>query len=499
MPDIATVAPGALDRFVLDLVEAGFETTNGRTWRGPIDLSLADLTTATTMTFHIDHGWPYRHPRLFVDGLKPSAHLNGAGLCLWRVGDDSLAWFRLDDLRARIAQWSERYRGRATLDDPVLDAHLYWIPFNADILATVDLSKIHWGNGGSGDVTARLKGDLLQIGEPGDLRVRWYGREDMRHPPVHMSMLTNGLKAEQARNLGRELERVGQPGGINILMLVWNTPVGEPNILIIRLSRGDDGEVKGEAVEIARIDDEVTILRAGADAPVLRTMSVAIYGQGAVGSNLTVMLARSGLGKAQVADGARLRPGDVVRHAGLEVSVGKPKVKAVCLAVSLVAPWTTVRPIGASSWDPDDIAGAVSGYDLIIDAVGEWSFTDQLSRRMADEGIPILSIALYRGGSVARARLRSPCGMPFHERSTSEVFPTIPPGPLEQEPVWETGCASPVNNTPPTAVMSAAALAARIAVEVLTGREAGNFDAIEVYRPLEDDGFTEVGFRRIDG
>lgn len=499
MPEIATVAPGALDRFVLDLVEAGFGTTNGRTWRGPIDPSVADLTTATTMTFHIDDSWPYRHPHLYVEGLRPSAHLNGTGLCLWRVGDDSLAWFRLDDLRARIGQWSERYRGRATLDDPVLDAHLYWIPFNAAILATVDLSKIHWGNGGSGDATAKLEGDLLQIGEPGDLKVRWYGREDMRHPPVNMSMLTDGLKAEQARNLERELERVGQPGGIDIVMLVWNTPVGEPNILVIRLSRGDDGDVKGEAIEIARIDDEVLILRAGPEAPLLRTKSVAIFGQGAVGSNLTAFLARSGLGKVMTVDGARLRPGDLVRHAGLRFSVGRSKVLAVNSIVSWVAPWTVVEPIRDSSWDPNAIAAAVSGHDLVIDAVGEWSFTDQLSRRLQNSAMPILSIALYRGGFIARARLRSPGGMPFHERSTSTVFPTIPPGALEEAPVWETGCASPINNAPPTSVMSAAVLGARIAVDVLTGRETGNFDAIEVYRPLADEGFTVVGFRRVDG
>jgi hypothetical protein len=202
LPDIATVAPGALDRFILDLVEAGYETTDGREWRGPLDPSLADLTSATTMTFWIENGWPYRHPHLFVVGLRPSAHLNGTALCLWRVGDDSLAWLRFDDLRARIAQWADRYRGRATVDDPVLDSHLYWKPFNSAILATVDLSKVRWGDGGSGDLSAKRDGNKIKIGEDGDLKVRWYGREAMRLPPVNMSMITDGLKKEQARNLG---------------------------------------------------------------------------------------------------------------------------------------------------------------------------------------------------------------------------------------------------------------------------------------------------------
>ena len=499
MPDIATVAPGALDRFILDLVEAGFETKEGAAWRGPLDPSLADLTTASTMTFFIESGWPYRHPHLFVEGLRPSAHLNGTGLCLWRVGDDSLAWLRLVDLRARIAQWADRYRGRATVDDPVLDAHLYWEPFNSNILATVDLSKIRWGDGGSGDLTAKQDGNKIEIGEAGDLKVRWYGREAMRLPPVNMAMLTDGVKKEQARNLERELERVGQPGGIDVLMLVWNTPVGEPNVLVLRLSRNEKSEVVGEAVEVARTDEEVLIRRAGPDAAGLRSKSVVIFGQGAVGSHVSLLLARSGLGKCAIFDGARFRPGDVVRHAGLEFSVGNPKVGAVSLAAFMAAPWTDIRRVDKSSWDPDVLAAVAAGADLVIDAVGEASFTDQLSRRLAGDPAPLLSVALYRGGSVARVRQHTSGGTPFHDRPASDSFPTIPPGPLEEKPSWETGCSSPVNSAPPAAVVSAAALATRVAVEVLMGREAGNFDVIEVYRALETSPFDAVGYRRYDG
>jgi ThiF family len=499
LPNIATVAPGALDRFVLDLVEAGFETTDGRLWRGPIDPSLADLTTATTMRVRIENGWPYRHPHLYVDGLLPSVHLNGTVLCLWRVGDDSLAWLRLDDLRARIAQWSDRYRGRTTLDDPVLDAHLYWVPVNSKILATVDLSRIKWGDGGSGDTTAELNDDVLKIGEKGNLKVRWYGREDMRHPPINMAMLTEGLKKDQARNLERELARVGKPGGLDILMLVWDSPVGEPNVLVLRLSRGENDEIRGEALEVARTDQEVLMRRAGPDAPTLRAKSVVIFGQGAIGSNLSLLLARSGVGKIMAVDGERLRPGDLVRHAGITVSVGSPKVEAVALMASVAAPWTEVRPIRVSTWDPDALDGETIGADLVIDAVGEVSFTDQLSRRLIAGVVPMLSVALFRGGSVARVRIRASGGVPLHERVASDSFPMIPPGPMEETPSWETGCAAPVNNAPPVAVVSAAALAARVAIEVLTGRENGNFDAIEVYHPLETSPFDAVGYLRYDG
>jgi hypothetical protein len=282
-------------------------------------------------------------------------------------------------------------------------------------------------------------------------------------------------------------------------MMIWGTPVGVPNVLVVRLKRNSEDEVVGEAMEVARTDEDVLILRAGPDASTLRAKSVVVFGQGAIGSNVTLLLARSGLGKCTIFDGARLRPGDVVRHAGLEVSVGNPKVNAVSLAAFMAAPWTDVRKIDRSSWDPDALAKAAADADLVIDAVGESSFTDQLSRRLARETTSLLSVALYRGGAAARVRLWSPGGMPFHERASSADFPTIPPGPLEEAPRWESGCASPVNNAPPAAVVSAAALATRAAVEVLTGRDAGNFDVIEVYRALEAEPIDAVGYRRYDG
>lgn len=490
LPEIETVDQAALDRFILDLIEADFEPGEygGRpAWRGPIDPALADLTDAKEMVIWLEDGWPYVQPHVMVKGLRPSVHLQGDLLCLWPRADESMGWMRLGDLRERLREWAERYRGAATSDDPNLDPNAYWPYPDPKVLATVDLTGVPWGDGGSGYLRGELdaNGLVLRIGENGPLRVRWYGRAALRQLPVNLDMLTNALQKDQATNLRRELERVGEEGGTDILMLIWGTPVGEPNILVLRLGRDtSSGTVTSAACEVARTDERILLLRAGPDAPFLRPKAVTLFGAGAIGSQLASLLARSGVGRLRVTDVQRLRPGDVVRHAGTHGYVGYPKSFVTRIVAREYAPWTDVDVEFESPWSPARIRELCDRADLVIDATGSVTFPDQLSRLLADTGTPMLSIALYRGGDIARARLMPPGGPAIHERS-APTYRTIPPGPGELAPVWETGCAAPVNNAPPAAVGSAAGLAARWAVEILTGRQAEAADIVEVYRPVE--------------
>lgn len=495
MPEIQTVDRASLDRFIADLVEAGFTpiSPNGRTFEGPLHPALADETRATTMCIEIRDGWPFVHPAVRVDGLKPSVHLTGRYMCLWRQGDDSYGWLRLETLNERIARWAQRYRGRATEDDPVLDPQLYWLPYNAELLATVELRGVPYGNGGSGDLRAERHGPVLKIGTTGQLRVRWYGRDEMAHPPANLDMIAGSLKPDQAANLRDELEHLGRTGGADIVMVVWNTPAGEPNALVLGVSRERRGTpVKPEAYEVARIDPDTLLRRAGPDAAMLADKLVVVFGQGAIGSHVTDVISRTGVGGLRLVDSEKVRPGDVVRHAVPREGVGLPKAGVMAMLANGRSPWLKAEP-HVATWSPDGVRALLAGCSLAIDAVNEESFTAQLSRITASAGPPLLSVALYRGGSVARARVHVLEGVPIHERTDSSRFPVIPPGPLEQPLIWETGCASPVNNAPPTAVASAAALAGRVAVDVLVGRQTGSFDFVEVYRPLGEKPFDAVG------
>jgi len=500
LPEIQTVDRASLDLFIADLVTAGFEPVgaDGRTFEGPLHPALAGETRSTTMRIGIRDGWPFVHPNVRVEGLKPSVHLTDRFLCLWRLGDDSYGWLRLETLNERISQWAERYRGRATEEDPVLDPQLYWSPFNGQVIATVDLRDVPYGNGGSGDLRAERDELLLKIGRDGPLRVRWYGRDEMRHPPANLQMIEAGLKPDQAANFRAELERVGHADGPNLIMVVWDTPAGEPNALVLGVSRESRrAPVRAEAYEVARVDHDVLTLRAGPDAPSLLEKSVVIFGQGAVGSHLSELLASSGVGRLHLVDGERLRPGDVVRHAGPRAAAGVPKAAAMDFVIRQRAPWVAVD-WSPATWSPAEIRPLLEGRSLVVDAVGEEPFTAQLSRLAQSAGLALLSIALYRGGLVARARLFAPGGVAIHERTDGERFPLIPAGPREPVTTWETGCAAPVNNAAPTSVVSAAALAARLGVEFLAGRETGSADIVEIYRALDEPGFDVVGTQRFE-
>src|SRR5690606_3773402 len=70
-------------------------------------------------------------------------------------------------------------------------------------------------------------------------------------------------------------------------------------------------------------------------------------------------------------------------------------------------------------------------------------------------------------------------------RSGHWRYPRIPPADatVVEHVGVEVGCAAPINNAPPVAVVHAAAQAARAAVDVLTGRYALPDEHIEVLEP----------------
>ncbi len=496
MPAPDTLDPSSLDRLVESLLAAGFEPVGDkRSWTGPLHPALRDLTDATTMRIVVRDGWPFRQPKVYVEGLELGQHRNAAGdVCLWEEGDPSGQWRTWEDIAHRVEEWAAAAHGHPTADDPGLDPHLSFTGTIAG-LATIDLTDREIRDWDVVQLRAQRKGESLQIGE-GDLRGRWYGRRRPHTPPQTLGDVRVQLRRRQQDDLDQALSSVGEQDGISFLVFAWQTPGGD-NLLILGLERGADGQVVASPYEAARTDVGILRLRAGPDASALAAKKVVIFGAGAIGSHVADLLARSGVGQITMFDAQRLRPGDLVRHAANALIVGYDKVIALRVSISAHAPWTTVITHAQSAWAPSALADAAEAADLVIDAVGLASLTAQLSMVCAQKERTLVSVALYRRGDLGRVRTQTPRAENLiAHRPEDARFPVIPPGDEEAGARWEAGCGSPIAQASPVSVAGIAATAARVIIDQLLDRVALDSDIIETYVTVPDVAFGRPGVYR---
>lgn len=497
-PEIGTLDLPSLERFQTELIEAGFEPLRGnrRVWVGPIASSLRRLTAAQTMRIIFVDGWPFRPPGLRVEGLD-EWHLGASGeVCLWAQGTASGEWLTFDGYVRRVDQWVERTKNGFTPEDFALDAHLSFGDIRAGTIATVDLSTLglegHRGKTGTISGSWQNNDEVLEIaaGRAAGVEGRWYYVGNVGVPPRNLGGIRKLLSQSQRNNFDRRFKAVARHGEARLFLLVWDRELGREALLLLAEKSGNI--VNAEAIEIAPTDAAVLKLRAGPDRGTLAGGHAVVFGVGAVGSNVALRLAEVGIGRLTLVDGARLRPGDIVRHAAGSWQVGRTKVAAVRLLAYCSAPWTKVAAIEQSPWDPDAIARLVDQADLVIDTTGFGSFANLLSVMCSERSLPLLSAALYRSGAIARIRRQARTSdVPIVDRAADGRYREIPPG--EEPLVFEAGCSAAVNNASPIAVATIAALTAELAVDHLTGRNLHPDEIIDVYRPLADPPFDKLG------
>jgi hypothetical protein len=203
--------------------------------------------------------------------------------------------------------------------------------------------------------------------------------------------------------------------------------------------------------------------RAGPDdlaarVPELRSLpgkAAAVYGIGALGSQVIDQLARAGVGSLRVLDCDHVDPGTMARHAAGFESWGVSKLLAACFLTQRRSPYVEtflshVR-IGAPRTDPSVpsdialIAESLDGVELLIDATAEIGLQDLLAGIARARGIGYLSLWGTNGGWGGMAVLIRPdseaCWVCFLHHLTDGTIPVPPeaPSPFVQPP----GCASP--------------------------------------------------------
>ena len=276
------------------------------------------------------------------------------------------------------------------------------------------------------------------------------------------------LSRAQVRGLRRELDKRRDPrpfvpsGGLDLILFCWDRH-GTTDLLVMACE-GMNNEMEEIALQPGPTDESNLILRAGPDAPVLRTSRVTLFGAGALGGHVGTALAESGLGSLDVVDGEVLLPENVVRHVAGHDQVGR-------------------------------IRELISGSDIVVDTTGNDAFVPALAMVAEELGKPLVSGALYRGGSVARVQRQVLAGdTPIHRREDGPQYPVIPGGDGHGEFATPAlGCSAPVNNAPPAPVMGCAALITQVVIDALTRRFEFGDEVTDVYRPLAQAPFDRVG------
>ena len=148
--------------------------------------------------------------------------------------------------------------------------------------------------------------------------------------------------------------------GVVTLVPLRYTHGGAPGALALDVRQTASG-IAVTACESADSSAVTRGLRAGAAAPRLSDVRVAIVGCGAVGSFTADLLFRSGVRYFTLADGERLRPGNVVRHlAGLDL-VGSSKPAAVRTCLQRLDPNIAGVKLTGALIDLDQAVGLVEG------------------------------------------------------------------------------------------------------------------------------------------
>ena len=515
---IQTLDQQSLESFQRELLEAGFRgSEGGRRWIGPTFERLREFTDAQTITIGIRDGWPYIQPDLTVEGLPPLEHVNERNVvCLWQTGDPSRQWETLRGWEDRIALWCDRQTEVFYRLDEVTDAHAY---FDGEVsaLARMDLSALPAASedGARGKLRGRWRHNDtlldLQLDKASgqDIKGNWFFRQTIAAPPRNLDELRDALTSTQASRLAQliDLAKDGKP---RVVLLVWDTSHmrnalvlyldRHPESVVRRSIRGRGGltpaaRVRARPLEFAPSQSSSLQLRAGSDAERLAESSVVVFGAGAIGSHIVLLLAQCGLGSVTVIDGEPLRPGNVVRHVAGQEFVGFAKPEAVAAVVAQYASWTNVDVINASLWNPAQIRERVDTHDLVVDATGNAGFTDQLGHiSLQSEGV-LVTATLYRRGRVARICRQAPGDTPLHARNDEARYPRIPRPPEPEPTILEAGCSAPVNEAPPHFVVACAALATELIVDALPLPVTLPDEIIEIYRSLEREPFDKTGRR----
>ena len=219
---------------------------------------------------------------------------------------------------------------------------------------------------------------------------------------------------------------------------------------------------------------------------------VAIYGVGALGSSISLLLAKAGIGVIRLVDSDIVLPVNVSRHAAGLNMIEMPKTFAVEKLIQYHNPDCIVQ-IYDQTWDTQQLNTQIQDVNLVIDATANTAFSLFLNHACVAAGRPLLFAATYRRAGIGRLILmrqdcmnNDPCLACYFlspELWDNEHYPVIPPDPTSS--FIEDGCTTPTEEADAIHVEINANLAALTSARFLSGELLDHNLLIQVTEPLD--------------
>ncbi|MEV7529200.1 ThiF family adenylyltransferase [Agrococcus sediminis] len=503
-PGLFTYDQVAFEALCSELVRAGFSPTGDdqSSWVGQTPASLSDLTDATSMFVSIPVGWPLRAARLRVPGLVADHVLPSGYICLWADDDPAQSMaITFSALLERLDEWAIHARSGFRPEDRALDSFVLF-PGRASLRAELDVPQLI-GRAVDGIIRSAYAkaGPIVTLKQKTDAEYQLQGvvyyRDRIRSAPRSFNEFRACLTRRQRDNLAhglsqrRDAAENEKSGGYDFAVLVWPRYGLHDAIMLTFAGSGD--QLVASPNELAPSDIESRRRRAGRQAPTLARKNVLVAGAGAIGGQVALALASSGVGRMTIHDGDQLESVNLARHVCDHYAVGYPKSLGVSLRISSAAPWCRVATESFLPDFPDDLAESIAGFDLVIDCTGIYFTTIALAHACGERGIPFVSASLYQGGSIARTRRQSRDDVPLLHRHASTGFLDMPAETAgDFDGFLELGCTSPVHNAPPVSVLKAASDATGMCLDILTATNFFPQEVLSVIAPLSPP-FDKVG------
>jgi len=228
------------------------------------------------------------------------------------------------------------------------------------------------------------------------------------------------------------------------------------------------GVTASETVPVAR---QALMRRTGPLAAAVAGRTVIVFGVGALGGAMALLLARSGIERLILVDGDRIRPGNAVRHVGDIGHTGRLKTSVLFLKIIYHTPNVYVEE-HLATWDPERLRAYVARADVVVDATAEQPFSLLLNDICVAAGRPLVQVETARRAAFGRVRVirpgRDACLLCYEAHAQSTRYPIVPPG--DEGEFFDDGCGVPTVEAPAVDVEATANWATRAVLWLLQDR-----------------------------